>query len=67
MLIADRAELTPQADARVGAVMLMAPLSLMFGRHALAGVRVPALIYSGDRDQLLALTATPKPWRANCR
>lgn len=27
----------------------------MFGRHALAGVRVPALIYSGDRDQLLAL------------
>ncbi|WP_337159504.1 dienelactone hydrolase [Pseudomonas putida] len=55
VLIADRAELTPQADARVGAVMLMAPLSLMFGRHALAGVRVPALIYSGDRDQLLAV------------
>ncbi|QXH33779.1 alpha/beta hydrolase family protein [Pseudomonas muyukensis] len=55
VLIADHSELVPRADPRVGAVMLMAPLSLMFGRHALAGVQVPALIYSGDRDQLLAL------------
>ncbi|MGG7595695.1 alpha/beta hydrolase family protein [Pseudomonas sp. WC1] len=55
VLIADHSELAPRADARVGAVMLMAPLSLMFGRHALAGVQVPALIYSGDNDQLLAL------------
>ncbi|MBI6940013.1 dienelactone hydrolase [Pseudomonas putida] len=55
VLIADRSELTPTADARVGAVMLMAPLSLMFGRHALAGVKVPALIYTGDNDQLLAV------------
>lgn len=55
VLIADRSELTAQPDPRVGAVMLMAPLSLMFGRHALAGVQVPALIYSGDQDQLLAL------------
>jgi predicted dienelactone hydrolase len=39
----------------VGAVMLMAPLSLLFGRHALAGVQVPALIYSGDSDQLVAV------------
>ncbi|PVZ37318.1 dienelactone hydrolase [Pseudomonas sp. CC120222-01a] len=55
VLIADRSELSPKADSRVGAVMLMAPLSLMFGRHALAGVRVPALIYSGDSDQLVAV------------
>ncbi|MDF0732971.1 dienelactone hydrolase [Pseudomonas entomophila] len=55
VLIADRSELRPQADPRVGAVMLMAPLSLMFGRHALAGVHIPALIYSGDQDQLLAV------------
>lgn len=55
VLIADHSELVPRADPRVGAVMLMAPQSLMFGRHALAGVQVPALIYSGDRDQLLAL------------
>ncbi|MBK4988102.1 alpha/beta hydrolase family protein [Pseudomonas sp. S36] len=55
VLIADRSELTPQADARVGAVMLMAPLSLLFGRHALADVHVPALIYSGDSDQLVAV------------
>ena len=55
ILIADRSELVPEADSRVGALMLMAPLSLMFGRHALAGVNVPALIYSGDRDQLVAV------------
>ncbi|HDS1734654.1 dienelactone hydrolase [Pseudomonas sp. BP8] len=55
VLIADRSELTAHADPRVGAVMLMAPLSLMFGRHALSGVHVPALIYSGDNDQLLTL------------
>ncbi|MFK5734059.1 dienelactone hydrolase [Pseudomonas urmiensis] len=55
VLIADRSELTAQADPRVGALVLMAPLSLMFGRHALSGVHVPALIYSGDNDQLLAL------------
>lgn len=55
VLIADRSELVPEADQRVGAVMLMAPLSLLFGRHALAGVQVPALIYSGDSDQLVAV------------
>ncbi|RCL27546.1 dienelactone hydrolase [Pseudomonas sp. AFG_SD02_1510_Pfu_092] len=55
VLIADRSELAPEADPRVGAVMLMAPLSLLFGRHALNGVRVPALIYSGDSDQLVAV------------
>lgn len=55
VLIADRSELVPQSDPRVGAVMLMAPLSLLFGRHALAGVQVPALIYSGDSDQLVAV------------
>ncbi|WEZ86517.1 dienelactone hydrolase [Pseudomonas sp. NyZ480] len=55
VLIADRSELSPQPDTRIGAVMLMAPLSLMFGRHALAGVKVPALIFSGDSDQLVAL------------
>lgn len=55
VLIADRSELAPVADPRVGAVMLMAPLSLLFGRHALAGVQVPALIYSGDSDQLVAV------------
>lgn len=51
----DHAQLRPQADPRVGAVMLMAPLSLLFGRQSLARVQVPALIYSGDQDQLLML------------
>ncbi|QVM94133.1 MULTISPECIES: dienelactone hydrolase [unclassified Pseudomonas] len=55
VLIADRADLRAAPDPRVKALMLMAPLSLMFGRHALAEVKVPALIYSGDKDQLLAI------------
>ncbi|MNF63933.1 Alpha/beta hydrolase family protein [compost metagenome] len=54
-LIADRDDLLPEADPRVKALMLMAPLSLMFGRHALAGVQVPTLLYSGDKDQLVAI------------
>ncbi|MGS7251191.1 alpha/beta hydrolase family protein [Pseudomonas anuradhapurensis] len=55
VLIADRSELAPMADQRVGAVMLMAPLSLLFDRQTLAGVRLPVLIYSGDSDQLVAV------------
>ena len=54
-LIADRDDLLPEADPRIRALVLMAPLSLMFGRQALAEVKVPSLIYSGDHDQLLAV------------
>ncbi|HEY0290130.1 MAG TPA: dienelactone hydrolase [Pseudomonas sp.] len=54
-LLADRDDLHPQADPRVGALMLMAPLGLMFGRHTLADVHVPVLMYSGDGDELLAI------------
>lgn len=52
-LIADRDDLVPIADPRVGALLLMAPLSLMFGRQTLADVHVPVLLYSGDKDQLV--------------
>ncbi|TDF84184.1 dienelactone hydrolase [Pseudomonas sp. H9] len=55
VLIADRADLSAEADPRIHALLLMAPSSLMFGRHALARVKVPTLIYSGDNDQLLAI------------
>ncbi|AIR91000.1 alpha/beta hydrolase family protein [Pseudomonas cremoricolorata] len=55
VLIADHAELAAQQDPRIGAALLMAPLSLLFGRQALSSVQVPTLIYSGDQDQLLAL------------
>ncbi|WP_397453900.1 alpha/beta hydrolase family protein [Pseudomonas sp. NA-150] len=54
-LTVDRDDLHPEADPRVGSIMLMAPLTLMFGRQALADVHVPVLLYSGDGDQLLAL------------
>lgn len=53
-LVADREDLTATADPRVRALLLMAPLSLMFGRQTLGDVHVPTLIYSGDQDQLLA-------------
>lgn len=54
-LLADRDDLRAKADPRVGALMLMAPLSLMFGRHTLEGVHVPVLMFAGDDDQLLAV------------
>jgi predicted dienelactone hydrolase len=54
-LLIDRDDLSPQADSRVGALMLMAPLSLMFGRQTLGEVHVPVLLYSGDGDELLAV------------
>lgn len=54
-LVADRDDLHAQADPRVAALMLMAPLSLMFGRQTLGDVHVPVLMYAGDSDELLAL------------
>ena len=52
-LIADRDDLVPAADSRVHALLLMAPLSLMFGRQTLADVHVPVLLYSGENDKLV--------------
>ncbi|WP_300720062.1 dienelactone hydrolase family protein [Pseudomonas sp.] len=52
-LIADRDDLEPVADTRVKALLLMAPLSLMFGRQTLAQVHVPVLLYSGEGDTLV--------------
>ncbi|WP_296185341.1 alpha/beta hydrolase family protein [Pseudomonas sp. UBA1879] len=54
-LLMDRDDLHAQADPRVGALMLMAPLGIMFGRQTLADVHVPVLLYSGDGDELLAI------------
>ncbi|SEN23068.1 Predicted dienelactone hydrolase [Pseudomonas sp. ok272] len=54
-LIVDRDDLQPVADPRVHALMLLAPLSLKFGRQTLAGVHVPVLLYSGDGDTLVAV------------
>jgi predicted dienelactone hydrolase len=54
-LVVDRDDLQPQADSRIHALMLMAPLSLMFGRHTLGDVHVPVLLYSGDGDKLVAV------------
>jgi predicted dienelactone hydrolase len=53
-LVVDRDDLQPVADPRVHALLLMAPLSLKFGRHTVADVHVPVLLYSGDGDKLVA-------------
>lgn len=50
---ADRNDLAPMADPRVGALLLLAPLSLMYGTHELEDVRVPVLIYTGNDDHVL--------------
>ena len=52
-LIADRDDLVPVADSRVHSLLLLAPLSLMFGRQTLADVHVPVLLYSGENDKLV--------------
>lgn len=54
-LLVDRDDLEPVADPRVKALMLLAPLGLMFGKDELQAVNVPVLIYAGDNDQLLAV------------
>lgn len=54
-LISDRDDLEAIADSRVSALMLMAPLGLMFGRKELEPVQVPVLLYSGDDDRTLQL------------
>jgi len=54
-LLVDRDDLHAHADPRVHALMLMAPLSLMFGRQTLSEVHLPILLYSGDGDALVAV------------
>ncbi|MCJ1878390.1 alpha/beta hydrolase family protein [Pseudomonas nitroreducens] len=50
---ADRSDLVPMADPRVGALLLLAPLSLMYGAHELEDVQVPVLLYTGNDDHIL--------------
>jgi len=52
-LRADRPDLAAHADPRVRALLLLAPLGLMFGSDDLAAVTIPVLLYTGDRDQVL--------------
>jgi predicted dienelactone hydrolase len=50
---ADRSDLVPMADPRIGALLLLAPLSLMYGAHELEDVKVPVLLYTGNDDHIL--------------
>ena len=52
-LRADRSDLVPMADPRVGALLLLAPLSLMYGARELEDVQVPVLLYTGNQDHIL--------------
>ena len=46
--------LSPQADPRIRAFVLMAPLSVAFSPETLRAVSAPFLLYTGDRDEELA-------------
>jgi predicted dienelactone hydrolase len=52
-LAADAGRLTAITDYRVHALLLLAPLALMFGRDDLLDVHVPVLLYAGSADRLL--------------
>ncbi|MEN0108537.1 MAG: dienelactone hydrolase [Pseudomonas sp.] len=54
-LVVDRDDLVAESDPRVKALMLLAPLGLMFGKEELQDVQLPVLMYAGDRDQLVAI------------
>lgn len=54
-LVVDRDDLVAESDPRVKALMLLAPLGLMFGKEELQDVQVPVLMYAGDSDELLAI------------
>lgn len=59
-LRADRNDLVSMADPRVGALLLLAPLSLMYGVHELQDVQVPVMLYTGNADNVL-------DWKKNAR
>ena len=42
-----------QADARVRAVMALAPLGVLFSASSLASITVPVAIYTGEKDSFL--------------
>lgn len=46
----DRPDLTPQADPRISAYVLLAPVSVIFPPETLKSVKAPTLIYVGDQD-----------------
>lgn len=54
----DRADLSPQADPRIKAWVLMAPVSMMFSPESLKTLTAPTLIFTGDKDEELS-------WRLN--
>ncbi|SMF20767.1 Predicted dienelactone hydrolase [Tistlia consotensis] len=50
----DRPDLLPTADPRIGAFVLLAPLSVVFPRDGLKRVEAPLRLYVGDADQQLS-------------
>ena len=50
---ADGLEEPVQADARVRAVMALAPLGVAFSASSLAAINVPVAIYAGEKDTFL--------------
>ncbi len=51
----DRPDITPQADRRIKALVLMAPVSVRLSLSSLNTLQIPTLIFSGDQDEELNL------------
>lgn len=52
----DRAELTPSADPRIRAFVLLAPLSVVFPPEELKLITTPVQVYVGEKDEELSPT-----------
>jgi len=50
----DRVDIAPQADRRIKALVLMAPVSVRLSPPSLHTLHIPTLIFSGDQDEELA-------------
>lgn len=66
-LVVDRDDLQPQADPRIHALMLMAPLSLMFGATPWPTSTCRCCSIAVMATSWWRWTRTPPPWRASCR
>lgn len=50
----DRPDLSPSVEPRVGALVLMAPLSVLFSTDSLQHIQTPMLLYSAAQDRELS-------------
>lgn len=63
----DRPELAPLPDPRIRSFVLLAPLSVLFAPAELGLIKIPALVFSGDKDEELSIEDNAMTLAANLR